>query len=220
MRAGLVSKVAADIVDHNPRAVEVENATKYNSRQKRAGWSRAAYAIGGGMVGSIIRLVLIRLVLGVAALHVLVSIDVARAQAPSPDALAAAKELIETMHLNDQYKAVLPAIMKNLRAAIVQGRPEVDRQYDALVPVMTEAFQARVSEMSEAAAIVYARNFSADELHSLNEFYRTPAGQKLLQKFPAVAQELLSAGAKFGQSVGHDVQQLMTDELRKRGVNL
>jgi hypothetical protein len=37
-----VIKVAAEIVDHNPRAVEVENATKYNNfRQMRAGWSRA-----------------------------------------------------------------------------------------------------------------------------------------------------------------------------------
>jgi uncharacterized protein len=163
---------------------------------------------------------IVRLVLGVTALHVLVSVDVARAQEPSPDALAAAKELIETVHLNEQYKAVLPAIMKNLKAAIVQGRPEVDRQYDALVPVMMEAFQARVSEMSEAAAIVYARNFSADDLHALNEFYKSPSGQKVLQRLPAVSQELVSVGAKFGQSVGSDVRQRMIDELRKKGVNL
>jgi hypothetical protein len=215
-----MSKVAAVIVDHNPRAVEVENTTKYNFRQMRAGWSRAAHAIGGGMVGFIIRLVLIRLVMGMAALHVLASVDVARAQAPSADALAAAKDLVETVHLNEQYKAVLPEMMKNLKPSIVQGRPEVDRQYDALVPVMMEAFQARWSEMSEAAAIVYARNFSADDLHALNEFYKTQAGQKLLQKFPAVAQELVSVGAKFGQSVGRDVQQRLIDELRKRGVNL
>jgi hypothetical protein len=124
------------------------------------------------------------------------------------------------MHLDEQYKAVLPTIMKNLRAAIVQRRPEVDRLYDGLVPVVMEAFQARVSEMSEAAAIVYARNFSADDLHALNEFYKSPSGQKLLQRFPVVAEELVSAGAKFGQSVGRDVEQRMTDELRKRGVNL
>jgi hypothetical protein len=158
--------------------------------------------------------------LGVAALHVLVSVDVARAQAPSPEALAAAKELIETVHLNEVYKAIIPTMMKTLRPAVVQGRPEVDRQYDALVPVMMEAFQDRVSEMSEAAAIVYARNFSADDLHALNEFYKTPAGQKLVQKLPVVTQELTSAGAKFGQSLGRDVQQRMIDELRKRGVNL
>src|SRR5215469_16065470 len=112
-RPGFMSKVAAVIVDHIPRAVEVENTTKYNFRQMRAGWSRAAHAIGGGMVGSIIRLVLIRLVMGMAALHVLASVDVARAQAPSADALAAAKDLVETVHLNEQYKAVLPEMMKN-----------------------------------------------------------------------------------------------------------
>jgi len=102
----------------------------------------------------------------------------------------------------------------------VQGRAEVDKQYDALVPMMEEAFKARVSEMIDAAAIVYAKNFSADDLHALNEFYKTSAGQRLLQKLPVVSQELLSAGTKFGQSVGRDLQQRMIEELRKKGVNL
>jgi uncharacterized protein len=86
--------------------------------------------------------------------------------------------------------------------------------------VITEAFQARVSEMLDAAAIVYARNFSADDLRALNEFYKTPAGQRLLQNMPAVSQELITVGTKFGQSVGGDAQQRMIDELRKKGVNL
>lgn len=151
---------------------------------------------------------------------VLFSAAPASSQSPSPDALAAAKELVETMHLNEQYKAVLPAIIKNLKAAIVQGRPEVDRQYDALVPVMLEAFQARVSEMSEAAAIVYARNFSAEDLHALNEFYKSPSGQKVLEKMPVVAQQSLAIGAKLGQAIGEDVRKKMIDELRKKGVDL
>lgn len=169
------------------------------------------------MIGSIVRLVSM---LGAATLQVLLAMDVARAQAPSPEALAAARELVETVHLTEQYKAVLPGLFKAIKPSIVQGRAEVDKQYDALVPVMEEAFKARVSEMIDAAAIVYAKNFSADDLHALSAFYKTPAGQRLLQKTPAVAQELTTVGTKFGQSVGRDVEQRMIDELRKKGVNL
>jgi len=60
----------------------------------------------------------------------------ASAQAPSPDAMAAARELIVTMRAADNFKAILPAIVKNLKPAIVQNRPDVERDYDAIMPLI------------------------------------------------------------------------------------
>jgi hypothetical protein len=151
---------------------------------------------------------------------VVFSANVAAAQTTSPESLAAAKELIETMHVSDQIRAILPALVKTLKPAIVQGRSDVDKQYDVIAPIVIDSFQARVSEMLEATAIIYARNFSTEDLLALIAFYKTPAGQRLLQKAPLVAQETIAAGAKFGQSVGGEAQQRMIDELRKKGVNL
>ena len=167
------------------------------------------------MVGRVVRPLF-----GALVLQVFFSAGFAIAQTPAPEAVAAANELIQTMHLTDQFNAVIPGIFKNLKPAIVQGRAEVEQQYDALAPAMIDAFRQRVSEMSDAAAIVYARNFSVDDLHALNDFYKTPAGQRLLQKMPAVSQEMMGAGMKFGQSVGGEVQRRMVDELRKKGVKL
>jgi hypothetical protein len=124
------------------------------------------------------------------------------------------------MRLSDQYDAIIPGIFKNLKPVIVQGRAEVEQQYDALAPAMIEAFRQRVPEMSDLAAIIYARNFSIDDLHVLNDFYKTPAGQRLLQKMPTISQEMMGAGMKFGQSIGGEVQKRMVDELRKKGINL
>jgi hypothetical protein len=89
--------------------------------------------------------------IGLLSLLILLSAPLARAQAPSPEALAAAKELIVTIHLDEQLSAVLPGIIKNLKPSIVQGRSEVDRQYDALAPLLLEGFKARMSELSDAA---------------------------------------------------------------------
>jgi hypothetical protein len=102
----------------------------------------------------------------------------------------------------------------------VQGRAEVDRQYDALAPLMLEGFKERMSELTDAAAIIYARNFSTEDLLALNAFYKTPLGRRLLQKLPTVTQETILAGGKFGKSVGEDMEKRMIEELRKRGVNL
>ena len=159
--------------------------------------------------------------IGLFALFVFfLSAPAATAQTPAPEALSAAHELLDTMHYKDQVSAILPGIFKALKPSIVQGRAEVDRQYDILTPIMLEGFQTRLSELSEAAALVYSRNFSSEDLQALTVFYKTPAGQRLLQKLPTVTQELLIVGGKFGQSVAEEIRKRMIEELRKKGVNL
>jgi hypothetical protein len=148
------------------------------------------------------------------------SAPLARAQAPSPEALAAAKDVIATMHLDEQLSAILPGIIKHQKPAIVQGRAEAERQYDALALLILEDFKARMSDLIDAAAIIYARNFSTEDLLALNAFYKTPLGHRLLQKLPTVTQETILAGGKFGRSVGEDMEKRMIEELRKKGVNL
>ena len=55
-----------------------------------------------------------------------------QAQSTDPDSKAAARELIATIKLGDQFKAMLPMIFKAFKPAIVQNRPDVDRDFDAL----------------------------------------------------------------------------------------
>jgi hypothetical protein len=143
-----------------------------------------------------------------------------RAQSPASDAEAAARELIVTMKIDDQLKALLPMIMKTMKPAIVQNRADVEREYDALVPILLAGMQARLGELTDAVVAVYASNFSAEELGAATAFYRTPAGQKLLQKNPLVVQQTMLLGQKFGQSIGADAQKRMIEELRGKGYKL
>lgn len=142
------------------------------------------------------------------------------APAPSPEALVVAKELVTSIHLMDRFKALMPAIMKGLKPAIVQGRSDVDHDYDALTPVLIDGFQARFNELSDAMAIIYASNFTPDDLRGLIAFYKSPVGQKFLEKTPIVTQESLVAGQRFGRSVAADMRQRIVEELRKKGHDL
>jgi len=45
------------------------------------------------------------------------SISISAAQTPSPDAMTAARSLVSTMKLADQYRALLPAILLGLKPA-------------------------------------------------------------------------------------------------------
>jgi len=140
-----------------------------------------------------------------------------RAQSPDPDALAAARELLTTMKFSDQFKALLPAVLQSLKPAIVQNRPEVDRDYDAIMPLILQSMNERLTELSEATATVYAANFTAGELRDITAFYRTPTGQRFLQKLPVVTQQSMAIGQRFGQAVTGELQSRISDELRKRG---
>jgi len=148
---------------------------------------------------------------------VLALVGPARAQSPGSDSEIAARELITTMKLSDQFAAMLPMVFKAIKPAIVQNRPDVDRDFDALLPVLQQKMTARVNDLMEAVVVIYSSNFSAQELRDLTAFYQTPTGQKLLQKTPAVAQQTMLAGQKFGQSAGAEAQKEMIEQLRNKG---
>jgi uncharacterized protein len=144
----------------------------------------------------------------------------ARSQTPSPDAIAAARELLVTLGGADQIKATMLIVMKNLKPAIVQNRPEAERDFDAMLPVIVESFNTRMNEVIDQISVVYARTFTADELREAVAFYRGPTGQKIVQKLPALLQESMAVGQRFGQAIGNELRDRMIDELRKRGHNI
>jgi hypothetical protein len=145
----------------------------------------------------------------------------AQSPAASPEALAAASELVTASRAADQLKTLLPLFMQQLKPAIVQGRPpEVARDFDLLMPALVESMTARSEAFASAIAGIYARTFTTDELQQLTAFYRGPIGQKFLDKMPVIAQESMAMGQKFGQEVAAETRTRMIEELRKRGHNI
>ena len=77
--------------------------------------------------------------------------------------MTAARSLVTTMKLADQYKALLPAILLGLKPALTQDRPEIERDYETMMPMITEAFTPYYTSMVDGIATVYATNFTAAE---------------------------------------------------------
>jgi uncharacterized protein len=130
--------------------------------------------------------------------------------APSPETLAAARELIQVTHATDQFKIILPTLFQNLKAAIVQNRPEVEKAYDAMIPIFNRKAEQRLDELITVMATVYANNFTADEIHDITAFFRSPTGQKFIQRQQTILQQSLAAGQQFGREVASDIQQEMS----------
>jgi hypothetical protein len=150
-------------------------------------------------------------------LLILLTVVVAPANAQSPDALAAGRELMTTMRVQEQFRALMPIIISNLKPAIVQGRPEVERDFDLLTPLILETIGQYDAPMIEATARVYAANFDVDELREISAFFRKPVGLKFLEKMPTLMQQGMAAGSKIGEVAAQDLRKRIVDALRKKG---
>jgi uncharacterized protein len=129
---------------------------------------------------------------------------------PAPEAIAAAHDLMSVTKPEQQFRSILPALFQSFRTAIVQNRPDIEKQYDAMTPVFNQIAQQRLSELTDKIAIIYASNFTVGELHDIAAFYRSPTGQKFVTQQPVIAQQSLLVGQQFGQDVARDVQQQMS----------
>jgi uncharacterized protein len=139
----------------------------------------------------------------------------APAQTPSPEAMTAARSLVTTLGLSDQYKALLPVILLGLKPVLTQERPETERAFDALLPKMAEVYAPYYTAMVDAAAAVYANNFTADELREMEAFYSRPAGKKLLEKSQSIAQQTTQVGQETGRKATDALRARLTELLRQ-----
>jgi len=154
------------------------------------------------------------------ACMLLCAISASPAQTPSPEAMSAARSLVSTMKLADQYRAMLPAILLGLKPVLTQDRPEIERDYEAMLPTIADAFAPYYSAMVDRVAVIYADNFTADELRQIEAFYRQPVGQKLLERLPAITQQAAQVGQEIGRKATDDLRTRLTEALRQKGHKL
>jgi uncharacterized protein len=135
----------------------------------------------------------------------------------SPESLAAARELVTTARMDEAMRGIFPVFMQQLKPAIAQGRPEVERDLETLMPLFVGMVNDRLPEFVELVAGIYASNFTAAELREVTGFYRTPTGQKFVQSQTVLAQQSMVAGQQFAQKLFGDMQERIKQELRKKG---
>ena len=139
--------------------------------------------------------------------------------APSPEALAAANDLLSVLS---------PDMMKQLTGGIaatfwpvVEQKARADKIDDATVAALRAEFErievSFVAEAMKDAPPIYARHFTVAELHDLIAFYRTPTGAKALQQMPQVMGEFATQLVPRMQDLQREVTEAFNRVLREHG---
>lgn len=122
------------------------------------------------------------------------------------EAIAADEVSAETRAKIEELLAITSS--NELNAQVIEGIITQFRQVSPDVPdEWWDRFSDKIdyAELNELVIPIYAQNFTNEELDGIIAFYRTPIGQSVIEKMPAVIQESLSAGQIWGISIAQEI---------------
>jgi len=145
----------------------------------------------------------------------------ATSPAPSPEAIAVAKELLAVLSpdmINDMtgkmFAQMWPAYEQGMRAQFPQLN---DAIYAELRAEFEKLVIADMAEYMDGAPAVYARYFTVAEMRDIQAFYRTQTGAKTLKLMPQIAGELMGNLGPRLQGMIERVNAAVTGVLQRHG---
>ncbi|MBE9604119.1 DUF2059 domain-containing protein [Acetobacteraceae bacterium H6797] len=140
---------------------------------------------------------------------------------PSAEAIEAARALSDASGATATAMRALDVMSEQIVSQLVtmtgQDKPLVARLFNEVV--MPE-MRARMPELIQATALVSARHLSIEDMKAMTEFYRTPAGQRIVAATPSIAAESMTISMQLGQAIARDALVKHIDTLRARGLKI
>jgi len=103
---------------------------------------------------------------------------------------SAAYTLLATMNMKESYEGMI----KRVTQMQISQNPQL-KDIEPTIHAFFTKYMGWEAQRGDIAAL-YAKNYTLEELQTLNTFYQTALGQKTVQLMP----QLAAAGAKIGQS--------------------
>lgn len=100
-------------------------------------------------------------------------------------------------------------MMEQMVQSLAAAQPELPQEF-------SDRFLEEVdpTELEELLVPIYVKHLTVAEMEATIEFYRTPAGQSILQKMPLVMEESVRLGQQWGMEVAQRVMEKLEQEER------
>jgi hypothetical protein len=148
-----------------------------------------------------------------------------KAAAPSPNnippsAIAAAKEILLLKNASAVYKGAVITTITNVRSSLMQSNINLQKDIEEISLKLARDFNGREAEIGEGMAVIYATNFSEQELKDLVTFYKSPLGKKTLEMEPKSIEQSLNWMRNWSEDFAQEVNEKFREEMKKRGKDL
>jgi hypothetical protein len=140
--------------------------------------------------------------------------DVAAAKRAELERLLA---LTGALNIGQQMStAMVQQITNMLRASNPDLSP---RAIQVLQEEVNGVIGDNMGAFKELMILVYDRHYTLDDVRGLNQFYASDLGRKVTGTLPAIVQESMMAGQKWGQSLGPEIQRRIQARFRKEKID-
>jgi len=138
-----------------------------------------------------------------------------------PEALAAVKNLMIVTRANANFLQVFDIITKKLVPLMEQANPQKQQMIQQLIEtVFIPTINKHVGEITDQIAIVYAQNFSVDDMQAISAFYKSPIGQKYLDKTVTMMPQLMQSVQGINQKIIKEAMQDLADKMRQNNLSV
>jgi uncharacterized protein len=147
--------------------------------------------------------------------------NIAAAQtAPSPSAIAAAKELISLKRGEAMFDPLIPGVIESVKNTFLPTNPQLGQPLNDVAAQLRKEFDPKRVEILNEIAKIYAEHFSEQELRDIIAFYKTPSGKKMLSEEPQAIDQSLKAAQSWANQFSDVVMERFRVEMKKKGYNL
>ena len=162
---------------------------------------------------------MIKRILIVAALFCSVAESAVCAADNNPPSEVSIKQLLEVTQarqLLDSMMSQIDAMMKNAMTQATQGQhitPEIQKQIETFETEMTAAAKEMLdwNKLEPMYVRIYQKSFTQQDVDGMIAFYKTPAGQAVINKMPVVMQNMMTEMQQMMQPMMQRIQRKQQD---------
>jgi hypothetical protein len=123
-----------------------------------------------------------------------------------PARVAAARDLMEvtgvTKQMDGMVEAMSRGFAKGANADTSPAGKQLSAQFDTGMKKLLEYKDQMISDF----AMLYAQTFTAEEMKTVADFYRTGAGAKFIAMTPELMQKGAAIGMKYSQKIADEMK--------------
>ena len=123
-----------------------------------------------------------------------------------PARLAAARDLMEVTGVTKQLDGVMDSMKQGVAQGAKSENSAASEKMSAAFDAMMAKFLAHKADMLTDFAALYAETFTAEEMKTVADFYRSGTGAKFISLTPALMQKGAVIGMKYSEKIMKDIK--------------
>lgn len=135
-----------------------------------------------------------------------------------PQRLEAAKNLLQISGAAKSFDAIIPLMMKQLKALFKKQHRRHGEFIDEVFKRIELRFGNRKQELIDQVAMVYAKEMTAAEMNELSAFYSSGVGARFVSLQPKLIKASSGLGRAWGRRIGQEILLEVQLEMRNRGI--